>query len=92
MKRMKPIEKVKFYGCGNCGTLATQTLDKEEMLESCFVHIVSLNGTKEINGIKVCELEAKENDTLLFMTPLHDETYQLQDGEWILVEQGQGYA
>ena len=89
MERMKPIEDVKFIGCLNCTTIATKTLDKEMVVNG---DMVFLNGVKQMYGVKVGDIEAKENDYICFTSALHDETYQLQDGEWVLVKQGLGYA
>jgi hypothetical protein len=92
MEYMKPIEKPDFIGCITCGNMAKKILNKDTTLKSNYTSTVTLNGRIIKNDTLLKHLIAEDGSLLQFESPLRDETYQLQNNEWVLVEQGMGYA
>jgi hypothetical protein len=106
--RRKPIENPKLIGCGTCGTKPGIVLTDEKTFYPGSVHIMNLriDGRSyeviEEEGVTISDIEEEFADKLencnfaelVHVTPMHDETYELntEDRKWYLVEQGQGYA
>ena len=90
-KRMKPIESPKFIGCGTCSRTPNKVLDTKTIFYG-YPHMSSINGVMIDDGTILQDVTGKENDIIFIDTPLRDETYQYQDGQWVLVKQGIGYA
>lgn len=101
MKR-KPIE-VESIGCG-CSVIY-QTLPMNFIFDGCGVHMYTLRiddryididqiTLKEVFNKYKREFHLAECVEVSIMTPLHDETYELNniDNKFLLVEQGIGYA
>jgi len=91
-KRLNGIKNPKFTGCLNCSETPNRVLDKDRIICSYYPHDWYLNGDRVESDIIVSNIKANDGDLLFFETPLRDETYQLQDDDWILVKQGIGYA
>ena len=102
MKR-KPIEH-QSAGCGGCGADYNKIPDNY-LFEGYGVHFYTLYvdaENYELEGITLKEVFEKYKHEFLkaelveihIMAPLHNEIYELckEDGEFLLVEQGQGYV
>lgn len=105
----KPI-KSKMFGCGNCSYDASVLKQEELIMDSMHNYSIILEdgcdlkfNTYEDECFKYRKLSevtkiAMESSYKSFvielMTPLHDETWELnkEDGKWYLVKQGPGYA
>ena len=54
---------------------------------------IPFQNSKRLSDIEVEAIKAPDMDwRAVCFTPLHGETYQRQNGEWVLVEQNEGFA
>jgi hypothetical protein len=106
MEMLKPLEK-KNHGCLCCESLELH-LPFDTVLYQGFggwsitkdgQHFFSEDSDKEFDEMKTLayieEIASKEPDAdwrAICDTPLHGETYQRQNGKWVLVEQNEGFA
>lgn len=103
MKR-KPIE-IKHHGCLNCSNIQTKLNEDHKFGDGSGVHFYTMsidNDSYNLQNTSVREIllrykEQINNAELVeikILTPLHDETYELNkdDNVFYLVQQGIGYV
>jgi len=101
------IDNPKLIGCINCSPIPNTKLSKRQSLymgfgivqlridNNCVWSDMESNKTVGWLTKKYKEkLDNAECSTLFFNSALHDETYEYnkKDGEWYLIEQGQGFV